>query len=581
LIEEALLIESSNTFIITIIMEHYLPYDGYLKLQEALSLSNYTFNVLLKSKVKTYPSDLVIEYYQKILNKNYVNETNTFLNKIEYRYEDGDLNIIFPSEGILLLFEQYKNKMMHQMELAGFNLLYYYEVNENHHLNEEINQLVETKNHIFDINKEPSKPLVKSTTEVQKNKQVTYRKSLNDLSKYDVYPISELYDEHKEVAIEGYVFSNDIIKTRMNKHIQTLKITDFNDSIILKRFEGRGLTLEDLQSVDKGMWIKAVGDVRYDDYANEHVLFLQALEVIPSLNVAVFDTAIEKRVELHLHTNMSAMDGINKIGDYLKQASIFGHTALALTDHNNVQAYPDAQHQAFMHKIKLIYGLESNVIDDELKIVFNPIDIPLNNACYVHFDFETTGLSSEHDQIIEIGAIKYQNGLEIDRFQTFVKPSIKVPLFIKQLTGIDDYHLLNAPTITEILPDFRHFYEDCILVAHNATFDLGFLNKALVLNGFTRLKQPVIDTLQLSRALASNRKIHNLGACAKYYNVAYDTDIAHRADYDAYVLAFVYEAMVNDLSDKFNITNLNQINELCDEAFLLRQRPFHSSLNCR
>ncbi|MDL2212266.1 PolC-type DNA polymerase III, partial [Erysipelotrichaceae bacterium OttesenSCG-928-M19] len=349
-------------------------------------------------------------------------------------------------------------------------------------------------------------------------------------------------------------------------------------SIMLKRFEGYGLSLDDLELVKKDQWIRALGDVRFDTYAQEHVLFLKSIQIIKTKQVDKYDMSIDKRVELHLHTNMSVMDGISPIEDYIKQASKYGHTALAVTDHNNVQSFPDAYHSAIKEEIKLIYGMESNLIDDEIKIVENNSNDSLTNATYVFFDFETTGLNSESDDIIEIGAIKYQNGLEIDRFQSFVKPEKKVSLFIKELTGITDNHLANAPTIETILPDFVSFYEGCVLVAHNASFDVGFLKYNLDKINEKPLTNSIIDTLQLSRVLDKKRKVHNLGACARSYGIKYDADIAHRADYDAVILAQVFEGMKHTLLKDYEIELIMDINSLCDQAFLIRQRPYHCSI---
>jgi DNA polymerase-3 subunit alpha (Gram-positive type) len=285
---------------------------------------------------------------------------------------------------------------------------------------------------------------------------------------------------------------------------------------------------------------------------------LKSIQKLKAKNVKKEDLASEKRVELHTHTKMSVMDGVSTSEEYLKKALEYGHSALALTDHNNVQAYPDAYNYKIWNAkdLKLIYGMETNLIDDEIKITFGSCDYSLDDATYVFFDFETTGLSANDDEIIEIGAVKYRHGMEVESFQSFVKPKQKVSLYIKSLTGITDEHLNDAPNLADILPDFVEFYQDCVLVAHNATFDIGFLEKALILLDLPKLNNCVIDTMQLSRVILKERKYHNLGSCARAYYVRYDMEIAHRADYDALILAQVFEGMKLDLSRKYQIDNL-------------------------
>ncbi|MEG0283994.1 MAG: PolC-type DNA polymerase III [Erysipelotrichales bacterium] len=492
-------------------------------------------------------------------------------------YQNHDLEIEFANEGMQLMYQPYKSKIENLMYLAGLNIEYTYLINKNHELNSEIDKIIEEEDHKLATKKvevRPEKVFVQKQTQTR----TTYKKSLNDLSKHETMDIIDLYDTYLDVCIEGQIFATDLVKLKNGKHIQTIKLYDFTDSIMLKRFEGAGLNIDDMKAINTGMWIRALGDVKYDEFAREHVLFLKSIQVVKSKIEDKYDMSNDKRVELHAHTNMSTMDGISSPKEYIKQALQYGHSAIAITDHNNVQAFPDLYNAALGSGIKVIYGLESNLIDDEIKITINQTDYKLNEPSYVFFDFETTGLSSESDDIIEIGAIKYKDGIEVDRFQSFVKPNKKVPLFIKELTQISDANLEHAPRLEEILPDFISFYEDSVMVAHNATFDVAFLKNALLKLNLGKFENCVIDTLQLSRSLDKNRKFHNLGACARAYGVSYSGDVAHRADYDAMVLAQVYEAMKHELINVHGFEYIFQINGLCDQSFLIRQRPYHCSI---
>ena len=571
-------IESAQLILVHLDFVNVLPFKMYQHLEQQVADHDQGMQIVYHVKQAVYSAENIFDYYNYFVDQFLLDESNSYLKKVTLAYENQDLIVKFANEGLKLMFVPFQNKLENMMNLAGFNLQYSYVIDDNSELATKIDELIKNENLI--VSRKVSDASIPVPIVVQKQTQtrVNYKKSITDLTSREVMKIIDLYDDYLDVCLEGFIFAVDNIRTKNGKHIQTIKVSDFSDSIMLKRFEGNGLTLADFEEIKTGMWIRALGDVRFDTFANEHVLFLKSLQVIKSKDVEKYDTSIEKRVELHLHTNMSVMDGIATPQQYINQALKYGHTALAITDHNSVQAFPDAYYASLNSGLKLIYGLESNLIDDDIKIILGSCDISLHDATYVFFDFETTGLSSEEDEIIEIGAIKYENGLEIDRFQSFVKPNKKVPLFIKELTGISDKHLENAPVLETILPDFVSFYEDSVLVAHNATFDIGFLKNALAKLNLPQVNNCVVDTLQLSRVLDKKRKVHNLGACARSYGVNYDGDVAHRADYDAIVLAQVFEGMKHDLINYHDVEKIADINKLCDKSFLIRQRPYHCTI---
>lgn len=227
------------------------------------------------------------------------------------------------------------------------------------------------------------------------------------------------------------------------------------------------------------------------------------------------DKAEEKRVEFHLHSSMSQMDGIPNISAYVNQAAAWGHKAIAVTDRNVVQAFPDAHSAAEKNGIKMIYGMEGMLVDDGVPIAYKPTDRDLKEATYVVFDVETTGLSNQYDQIIELAAVKVKDGEIIDKFERFSNPHEKLSETIINLTHITDDMLVDAPEIEEVLTEFKEWVGDAIFVAHNASFDMGFIDTGYERLGFGPSTNGVIDTLELSRTINTEYGKHGLNFLVK------------------------------------------------------------------
>ena len=376
-------------------------------------------------------------------------------------------------------------------------------------------------------------------------------------------------------TIQGYVFKTELIKTRAGKHIQTLWITDYTDSIMVKRFENNtNNNIDDIKILDKGkVWIKATGEIRLDNYARETVMMARSIEIVKE-PASKQDNAKEKRVELHTHSKMSAMDGIGNISDYINQVAKWGHKAIAVTDHGNVQSFPEAQIASLKAGIKMIYGVELNMIEPYFNIVFNEKDMSIEDATYVSFDLETTGFSVIHDGITEFGAVKIKNGEVIDRLQSFIHPGKSIGTRVSQLTSITNEMVADAPSIKEFLPKILEFFEDSILVAHNAKFDIGFLNESLKRLGQESIQNPVIDSLALARAIMKPMKSYRLGNVCRVYRVNYDDEVAHRADYDAEVLGSVFTTMLHSIMQNghYNLLDLNKLQK--DDAYKI-VFPYH------
>jgi DNA polymerase-3 subunit alpha (Gram-positive type) len=381
----------------------------------------------------------------------------------------------------------------------------------------------------------------------------------------------------KLVEVEGIIFKSDSRTMRKNgKQITTIYFSDNSYSIISNIFESKKFDKELLEKLTVGARIRVKGQPLYDSYARQMSIKVQDVSFLEDLPLRQDTYEGEKRIELHAHTKMSAMDAIADVEDYFKAAKRFGMTAIGITDHGVVQAFPKAQDLGKINGIKVLYGSELYMVESKLNIAFNEKDIPLKEMTYTVFDLETTGLSARYDRIIEFGATKYCRGDIIDEVDFFISPKTPLSPITTKLTGITEEMVRGGKQIKQALKDILEFIGDSTLVAHNATFDFGFLNEALKNNGMEKLKNPIIDTLPLSRYMFPKIRSHNLGATARQVNADYDEDEAHRAIYDAQVLSNVWQAMSTRLlsiNPEFTHKQLNDLSS--DEVVLNSPHPSH------
>ncbi|MBD0380318.1 PolC-type DNA polymerase III [Paenibacillus sedimenti] len=385
-------------------------------------------------------------------------------------------------------------------------------------------------------------------------------------------PLKDIQEEEKKVTVQGTVFGLDVKELRNGSTLFTFNLTDFSDSMSMKVFAKTKDDVKILSLLSNGTWIRARGKVEYDRFMQipELVMIPNDLcEVMPPKDRT--DDAVEKRVEFHLHTSMSTMDALTPVDQYIKTAAKWGHKAIAITDHSNIQCFPEAGKAGKKHGIKVIYGLEANVVNDSVPIVMNPRDVDLKTATYVIFDVETTGLSVTNNRIIELAGVKMQDGKEIDRFATFINPHEKIPYNIQQLTNINDDMVKDAPDIEQELPKFIDFVGDAVLVAHNARFDMGFLQANLKRMGLPEVTNSALDTLELARFLFPSMKNHRLNTLSDKFKVSLDNH--HRAIDDSIALGFVLYHLINEAYDR-QISNLARLNDYVGKD-LSNQRPFH------
>ncbi|WP_430785871.1 PolC-type DNA polymerase III [Virgibacillus flavescens] len=385
-----------------------------------------------------------------------------------------------------------------------------------------------------------------------------------------------IQDEERRITVQGYVFFVDIRKLRSGRSLLIAKATDYTDSLQIKMFSKNDEDVLMFEQLKQGMWIKARGSIQTDMYTNE--LAMMANDMLEVKVETKSDSAPEgeRRVELHAHTTMSQMDAVVSPTRLVEQAAKWGHKAIAITDHAGVQAYPDAHAAGAKNGIKIIYGVEANLVDDGVPIAYNEQDILLEDTTYVVFDVETTGLSAVYDNIIELAGVKIKNGEIIDRFERFANPHHPLSETTTDLTGITDDMVSDAPEIGDVLADFKEWAQNDILVAHNASFDMGFLNEGYKKIDYEKSSNPVIDTLELARFLFPELKNHRLNTLCKKLDI--ELTQHHRAIYDAEATSYLLWKMVQDLLDK-DITNHKQLNNHMGEGNAYqRSRPQHCIL---
>ena len=371
--------------------------------------------------------------------------------------------------------------------------------------------------------------------------------------------IDEIWGEMGEVVIRGKVRTLEQREIRNEKTIVSFEITDFTDTIKVKMFVHNEQLPELLGELKAGAFVKVKGVTVNDTFDRElTIATVIGLKKIPDFTTIRMDNSVKKRVELHCHTKMSDMDGVTDVKDIIKRAKKWGHKAIAITDHGCVQSFPDANHALDKDDtFKVIYGVEGYLVDDLKEIVTDGKGQSLDEK-YVVFDIETTGFSPVTNRIIEIGAVKVENGEITERFSTFVNPQVPIPFHIEKLTSINDSMVMDADPIEVVLPQFLEFVGDAILVAHNANFDVSFIKENAKRQGIP-VDFTYVDTVGIARALLTGQSKYTLDAVAKTLGISLENH--HRAVDDAECTAEIFVKFIEMLK-KDNILDLASLNEL-------------------
>lgn len=473
---------------------------------------------------------------------------------------NGDIKLLCLDENHKLLVEEEIPFLKKAMSECGINL-------------ELIASLAEHKSETLSVKAEVVPKRIVSP------KPQTVNRSPRRRSKKDQYQdvqLDLLQTEAQFVAVVGEIFKVDVRETRTGNFLVKYGIHNGKSALMAMEF------LEDSSEIlKKGQSVKFYGHFIYEArFDKDFILQIHQYDLLDSLFERQ-DTAQEKRIEFHLHTNKSDMDGVSDVSEYLDQAFAWKHPGFVITDHGGVQSFPKAyRHLQSLRKanpdqdFKLAYGVEMNLVDEELHIVRQVQERQLHQGDYIVFDLETTGLSAYYDEIIEFGAIRIINGKTVDKMQMFIKPKRSVKPFIQELTNISDDDLKDALPIEEAIDEILDFIKDDVLVAHNAGFDLDFLQETLVKLGREKIDNPVIDTLDFARVLYEDRRSYRLGSIARLLKIGYDEGVAHRADYDAEVLSLVFLEMLRHPKLK-NKKCISELQDLSDEKAFAKVRAKH------
>lgn len=384
-----------------------------------------------------------------------------------------------------------------------------------------------------------------------------------------IMKISEVTPDSGKVAIAGEVFRTESREIKGGKFIYIFDVTDYTSSVTVKIFVEKKDLGNISQQIVEGVCLRIRGEAQYDKFSKE--IGIMAFDIIETEKEIRHDDAAEKRVELHLHTQMSAMDGVTSAKALVQRAADWGHKAIAITDHGVVQAYPDAYATSKKNNIKIIYGLECYLLDDSVPIVYNLDEHTLEDE-FVVFDLETTGLNPQKDKITEIGAVKIKEGKVISRFSAFVNPGITIPSFIVKLTGITDEMVMEAPPIEQALNEFMEFIEGTVLVAHNANFDVSFIKHNAKLMG-EKIRNPYIDTLELCRKMFPELGKYKLNIVAKHLGIELENH--HRAVDDSMATAKIFLYCIDVLKEK-GCKNIKDIQEAFDDEVNLKASSYHA-----
>ena len=399
-------------------------------------------------------------------------------------------------------------------------------------------------------------------TQVYKAKNDFKRGSKTKDIKGDVISIKDFYDlyDGEPCIVQGEIFSIEAMVLKSGKTLKTIRITDGESSLTSKIF----LDENDNLDISEGKILKLSGKVQMDTYAgNEKTLMINTVNIIEKESTKKEDTAEEKMVELHTHTKMSEMVGVTDVEDLIKRAKEYGHKAIAITDYSVVHSYPAAYKTAKKlskddDKMKVIFGCEMYMIDDEALMITNPKDKKIDEEEFVVFDIETTGLNSHTNKIIEIGAVKIKAGRIIDRYSQLINPGISIPYHITEITSITNEQVANQPKIDEVIGKFVDFIGDAVLVAHNAPFDMGFIKRDIKEYLNIDLENSVIDTLQMARDLFPDFKKYGLGDLNKSLGLALEKH--HRAVDDSQATANMFIIFLEKYKEK-GIEYLKDINK--------------------
>ena len=574
-IEQVIVHKQSNIWEFRFVFENILPFELFLALKKGLkeefSKTGNQATFEIKTKDQDFSRELLQAYYREAFSDGPCSSQGfrTMYQDFQVRFENDQL-IIEASEAADTehFRKNHLPNLSKQLELFGFpKFKCHLEKNEDltkeeqeafHSENQMIVQAAndETLRAMEQLEQMAPPPPVedKPVFDFQAKKAAAKPK----LDKAEVTPMIEVNTEENRLVFEGVVFDVEHKVTRTGRVLINFKMTDYTSSFSMQKWVKNEEEAQKFDIIKKNSWLRVRGNVEVNNFTRDLTMNVQDVQEVVHYERKDLMPEGERRVEFHAHTNMSTMDALPEVEEIVGTAAKWGHKAVAITDHGNVQSFPHGYKAAKKAGIQLIYGMEANIVEDRVPIVYNEVEMDLSEATYVVFDVETTGLSAIYNDLIQVAASKMYKGNIIAEFDEFINPGHPLSAFTTELTGITDDHVKNAKPLVQVLKEFQEFCKDTVLVAHNASFDVGFMNANYERHGLPKITQPVIDTLEFARNLYPEYKRHGLGPLTKRFGVALEHH--HMANYDAEATGRLLFIFIKEVAEKHGVTDLARLN---------------------
>lgn len=574
-IEQVIVHKQSNIWEFRFVFENILPFELFLALKKGLkeefSKTGNQATFEIKTKDQDFSRELLQAYYREAFSAGPCSSQGfrTMYQDFQVRFENDQL-IIEASEAADTehFRKNHLPNLSKQLELFGFpKFTCHLEKNEDltkeeqeafHSENQMIVQAAndETLRAMEQLEQMAPPPPVedKPVFDFQAKKAAAKPK----LDKAEITPMIEVNTEENRLVFEGVVFDVEHKVTRTGRVLINFKMTDYTSSFSMQKWVKNEEEAQKFDIIKKNSWLRVRGNVEVNNFTRDLTMNVQDVQEVVHYERKDLMPEGERRVEFHAHTNMSTMDALPEVEEIVGTAAKWGHKAVAITDHGNVQSFPHGYKAAKKAGIQLIYGMEANIVEDRVPIVYNEVEMDLSEATYVVFDVETTGLSAIYNDLIQVAASKMYKGNIIAEFDEFINPGHPLSAFTTELTGITDDHVKNAKPLVQVLKEFQEFCKDTVLVAHNASFDVGFMNANYERHSLPKITQPVIDTLEFARNLYPEYKRHGLGPLTKRFGVALEHH--HMANYDAEATGRLLFIFIKEVAEKHGVTDLARLN---------------------
>ncbi|MFS9241714.1 PolC-type DNA polymerase III [Streptococcus infantis] len=574
-IEQVIVHKRSKVWEFRFVFENILPFELFLELKRGLkeefSKTGNQASFEIKTRNQDFSRELLQAYYQEAFSEGPCASQGfrSIYQNFQVRFENDQL-IIEASEAADTehFRKNHLPNLSKQLELFGFPKLSCI-LEKNEELTREEQEAFQTENQMIiqAANDEtlrameqleqmaPPPPVEdKPVFDFQAKKAAAKPK----LDKAEITPMIEVNTEENRLVFEGVVFDVEHKVTRTGRVLINFKMTDYTSSFSMQKWVKNEEEAQKFDMIKKNSWLRVRGNVEMNNFTRDLTMNVQDVQEVVHYERKDLMPEGERRVEFHAHTNMSTMDALPEVEEIVATAAKWGHKAVAITDHGNVQSFPHGYKAAKKAGIQLIYGMEANIVEDRVPIVYNEVEMNLSEATYVVFDVETTGLSAIYNDLIQVAASKMYKGNIIAEFDEFINPGHPLSAFTTELTGITDDHVKNAKPLVQVLKEFQEFCKDTVLVAHNASFDVGFMNANYERHGLPKITQPVIDTLEFARNLYPEYKRHGLGPLTKRFGVALEHH--HMANYDAEATGRLLFIFIKEVAEKHGVTDLARLN---------------------